>query len=345
MAGYLPIPISIHEALEQDFAWIDVRSEGEYAQAHVPGAINAPVLNNEQRHLVGIRYKQNGSTAAVRLGLQLVGPHFESYFDRLLELSKNRPVLLHCWRGGLRSHIASTLLAWNNQPVYLLQGGYKAYRSWALETLQHPPKMRVLGGHTGSGKTEILHRLQSEGIPVLDLEGLAHHKGSAFGGLGQKPQPSNEHFENLLAIALHWHKRLNPGRELWVENESRNIGKCALPNGFYEALHSAPVLALEVPQEQRAQRLLVEYGHFDRADLSEKTAALQRRMGPQHEKAAQEALAAGDMLGWMNILLDYYDKAYEHGRLGREIASQNFDWNQTEASFEALKKRIHETRE
>jgi len=345
MAGYLPIPISLEEALSGDYAWIDVRSEGEYAQAHIPGAVNAPVLNNDHRHQVGLRYKQNGSTAAVRLGLQLMGPEFDRYFDQLLSLSKNRPVLIHCWRGGLRSHIASTLLAWNNQPVHLLTGGYKTYRTWALEQLQHPPAMRVLGGHTGSGKTELLHRLQAAGIPALDLEGLAHHKGSAFGGLGQKEQPSNEQFENTLALTLWWHQRLNGTAPIWVENESRNIGKCALPNGFYKALSEAPVLAVEVSREQRAERLLVEYGHFDKALLSEKTAALQRRMGPQHEKAAQEALAEDRMMDWMLILLDYYDKAYEHGRLGRNIESQEFDWSQTEASFEALLKRIHETRE
>ena len=345
MAGYLPIPISLEEALSGDYAWIDVRSEGEYAQAHIPGAINAPVLNNDHRHQVGLRYKQNGSTAAVRLGLQLMGPEFDRYFDQLLSLSKNRPVLIHCWRGGLRSHIASTLLAWNNQPVHLLTGGYKTYRTWALEQLQHAPAMRVLGGHTGSGKTELLHRLQAEGIPALDLEGLAHHKGSAFGGLGQKEQPSNEQFENTLALALWWHRRLNGTAPIWVENESRNIGKCALPNGFYRSLSEAPVLAVEVSREQRAERLLNEYGHFDKALLSEKTAALQRRMGPQHEKAAQEALAENRMMDWMLILLDYYDKAYEHGRLGRNIESQEFDWSQTEASFEALLKKIHETRE
>jgi tRNA 2-selenouridine synthase len=345
MAGYLPTPISLEDALGGDFAWVDVRSEGEFAHARVPGAINAPVLNNEQRHLVGLRYKQNGSTAAVRLGLQLVGPEFDRYFDRLLELSKNRPVLMHCWRGGLRSHIASTLLAWNNQPVYLLQGGYKAYRTWALERVNHPPEMMVLGGHTGSGKTEILQRLQTEGVPTLDLEGLAHHKGSAFGGLGQKEQPSNEQFENTLALALWWHQRLNAAAPIWVENESRNIGKCALPNGFFKALSEAPVLALGVSRAQRADRLLNEYGHFDKALLSEKTAALQRRLGPQHEKAAQEALAEGRMMDWMLILLDYYDKAYEHGRLGRNIEAIEFDWSQTEASFEALLKKIHETRE
>lgn len=179
---------------------IDVRSPAEFAHAHFPNAQNLPLLNNEERAIVGTTYKHEGNQTAVLKGYELVGHKFSDYIKLAIKIAPNKKVNIYCWRGGLRSNIMAFVLHTAGFEVNLLQGGYKKYRNWVLETLEQPKQIKIVGGKTGSGKTYVLHQLKMLNQQIIDLEGLAHHKGSAFGSLGQAPQPSIEMFENNLAI-------------------------------------------------------------------------------------------------------------------------------------------------
>jgi tRNA 2-selenouridine synthase len=328
--------LSIEEALSQSgrFVWIDVRSESEYSRAHIPGAVNLPLLNDEERAAVGTTYKHEGREAAVQLGLRLIGPKFETYYVELLALVKSseKKPLLYCWRGGLRSQIASTLIQWSGLHAHMIFGGYRSFRQWVFPTLAQPRNYIVISGHTGTGKTEILHLLREQNSQVVDLEGLANHKGSALGALGLPPQPKNEHFENLVAMSLFQCQTQAP---VFVENESRMIGKCAIPQGLWDAMQLAKHIELDVVRETRIERIMGEYGGFPINDLIEQTQKLRKRLGGQHEQAAIEALKNGDIKRWIEILLVYYDKSYRHFLEKNEIPIQKmtWDWNQKESSL------------
>jgi tRNA 2-selenouridine synthase len=220
---------------------IDVRSPAEFEHAHIPHALNLPLFDNEQRALIGTTYKKQSREAAIKVGLPLFGtkmlpmietveawikdiPMIETVEawikDRQKENDLTKPTIyVHCWRGGMRSAAVAWLLDLYGYKVIQLTGGYKAYRNWVLAQFTIPYSLKVLGGYTGSGKTEILHALQEKNYAVIDLEGLAHHKGSAYGAIGQLPQPSQEMFENIVAEKL---LEVNKKQKsIWIE--SRNV--------------------------------------------------------------------------------------------------------------------------
>lgn len=305
---------------------LDARSEKEFDRGHIPGAVSFPLLNNEHRHEVGTIYKKEGRQAAVLKGFELVGPLFHDLAKRAMALSAGRPVFIYCWRGGMRSNIMAWLLQMAGLKVTLLKGGYKAYRSRVPEYLLSPLPMVVLGGKTGSGKTEILKLLKDSGEQVIDLEALASHKGSAFGLLGMPPQPSQEQFENLLAAEV---QKLDPKREVWLENESRLIGRIVLPSTLYEAMRLAPVVEVSVDRRQREVRIQNEYCVFPASELAEHTGRIKKRLGPQHLKQALRFLDEGDKDAWLQIVLDYYDKTYAHANSQRDpktVVAVDFDW-------------------
>lgn len=289
----------------------DVRSEKEFGEGHIPGARNLPLLNNEHRAIVGTEYKHNGQEAAIRKGWDLAGPALGQLYRQARKWMKDAPLLLHCWRGGMRSEIAAWVSAFGGGEVYVLEGGYKAYRHHILAALlQTPPLLQVIGGKTGAGKTDYLKQLAGQGEQVIDLEGLAHHKGSSFGALGQEPQPSQEQFENNLAEAL---LACNPERPVWLEFESRTIGRMVLPETLFHAMLAAPMTVLDVPDEVRIRRLLREYGGFPVPDLEAATLRIAKRLGGQHVARALQALHTGDLETWMRVCLQYYDKTYSYG--------------------------------
>ncbi|HXV98610.1 MAG TPA: tRNA 2-selenouridine(34) synthase MnmH, partial [Anaerolineae bacterium] len=227
---------------------IDVRSEAEYAKGHIPGSINIPLLTNEQRVQVGTLYKQMGREAAVMKGFQLVGPQFYDRFKAMRKLAHEQELRIYCWRGGMRSNIMAWMMNLAEYRVHVLQGGYKAWRQYAHELFAQSWQWTILAGKTGVGKTALLRQLALRGEQVLDFEQLANHKGSAFGHLGQEPQPTVEHFENLLAWKL---KDMDIGQPIWIENESRFIGKVRIPDAlFNQAIHS-PVVEVERHDEER----------------------------------------------------------------------------------------------
>ncbi len=212
----MPEPLAIDAFLAESGTVVDVRSPAEFSQGHIPGALNLPLFPDSERAEVGTLYRHAGRLAAVRRGLALVGPRLETLAEGLLAAHGRNPgqtLRLHCWRGGLRSASMAWLATTLGLPVVVLAGGYKAYRQWVLSLMERPWPIRLLGGRTGAGKTELLLALGAKGVAVVDLEGLAHHRGSSFGGLGLPPQPSVEHFENRLALALQRHRG---APEIWL---------------------------------------------------------------------------------------------------------------------------------
>lgn len=286
---------------------LDVRSEGEYIQGHWPGSFNIPLFNNLERAEIGTIYKKSGKEKAVLRGLEITGPKLAYFVGESKKIAVNGQLLVHCWRGGMRSGSFAWLLQTAGMKVHTLLGGYKNYRQWVLQLFQKPVALLVLGGETGSGKTEMLNELMKMGEQVIDLEALARHKGSAFGAIGESPQPSSEQFENNLADC--WHK-LDPNRRVWVEDESHSIGKVFLPDELWKKMKKAPIVRVQVSKEKRIGRLLEDYGSSDPALLEECILKIQKRLGGQATKEALNSLKAGDLTKVAEISLDYYDKAY-----------------------------------
>lgn len=292
-----------------DRVLLDVRTPAEYEAGHIVGARNLPLFSNAERAEVGTLYKQTGPDQAFLRGLDFAGARMRWYVERARELAPERRVLLHCWRGGQRSGSLGWLLQQAGFDVRILRGGYKAYRTYLHEQVgTFPQPILVLGGHTGSGKTRILHALAARGATVLDLEALARHKGSAFGALGEAEQPTVEQFENDLFAAL---EKLPHDQPVWMENESRSIGRVYLPQPFWARLQAAPLLHLEMPLDWRVQNLVEDYADFPPEELSLAFQRITKRLGGQHVKAAVAAIEAGDFATAARIALHYYDKAYD----------------------------------
>ncbi len=309
------LPVETFLPLTGRLPLVDVRSPKEFAQGHIPGAVSIPLFSDEERAAVGIRYKQGGNENAVLLGLEIVGPKMADFARKAKRLARNKEILVHCWRGGMRSASMAWLFETAGLKTYILEGGYKAYRRFIREQFSRPVKMIVLGGYTGSGKTDILLALQKSGEQFLDLEGISHHKGSAFGQLGQQEQPTNEQFENDLADS--WRK-FDFDRPVWMEDESRMLGRCGIPDPLFRKMRSSKLIKIIVPKPEREKRLVREYGNFDKADLLESVEKIRQRLGGLATGQAIEAIKAGDLLTTADLTLRYYDKAYHHGNENRD---------------------------
>jgi len=297
-------------SLRKDLPVVDVRSEGEFGEGHIPGAINIPILNNEERKEVGTDYKKKGQKDAIMTGFRLIGPRLTSIIEHAEQVAEGKELLVHCWRGGMRSNYFCQFVTMARLKAKSLSGGYKTYRHAALESFKLPLKLKVIGGSTGSGKTEVLRALAGRGEQVLDLELLAHHKGSVFGGLMQPKQPTTEQFQNNLFEQI---MRLDTSRTVWIEDESLAIGRIFLPLDFWNTMSDSPVVEIDVDRGMRIERLVKEYGPADRDEFLELMGKIVKRLGGQHYNAAREKLLAGDMHSTIEILLTYYDKAYQFG--------------------------------
>lgn len=303
--------LPVAEFIASDLPIADVRSPREFAQGHIPGAHPLPLFTDEERAIVGTLYKQQGRDAAVHEGLRIVGPKLTAIVENARGIAPDGRIRVHCWRGGERSGSVAWLLDKSGfGEVLTLKGGYKAFRNHALASFAAPVDLRVLGGYTGTGKTGTLRDLRERGEQVIDLEGLAHHKGSSYGAIGEAPQPTTEHFENLLWNALRQHDVKRP---LWVEDESQMIGRVKIPGPFFEQMRTALLFFVETPREERAARLVADYGRYPKELLAEATKRIEKRIGPQHCKAALAALDAGDLFAVAMITLIYYDKTYLRG--------------------------------
>lgn len=304
--------VDIQEFLElsKSIPIVDARSESEFESGHIPNAHNIPILNNEQRKIVGTLYKQNGREAAVYKGLELLGPNMSTRLKQGVKIAQNGQVLVHCWRGGMRSEFFAFLLKFYGLQPILLKGGYKSFRGKVHDTFNNSLQIIVLGGRTGSGKTILLEKLKELGEQIIDLEQLANHRGSSFGGLGMEVQPTQEQFENDLYDCL---SKLDPNRIVWIEDENRTIGRIVIPEAIWSQMKSAKKIYLDRDFDERIDQIMTDYSGFSKENLIHSMNRIGKRLGPQHVKKAIEYLENGEIREAFKMALVYYDKAYIYG--------------------------------
>lgn len=328
-------------AQSQGHLTIDVRSPKEFKKGHIPHAVNLPLFTDEERAIVGTLYKLQGRNEAVEAGLEIVGPKMADFVRFVKPLAKENKIFVHCWRGGMRSGSMAWLFDTMGYEVCTLKSGYKAYRNLVLEEIARPAKYVVIGGRTGSGKTELLHRLRERGEQILDLERLANHKGSSFGALGEKPQPSTEQFENDLHLAM---SKLDLHKTIWLEDESKNVGKCSITNELWANMCKAPLKVLDIPLELRVARLVKDYGEMPREGLEDAIRRIERRLGNEAMKDALYNLMEKNLAEVVRITLHYYDKAYDHSldiKETKDISILPFETDDTDLIADTLLKQKH----
>jgi len=313
---------------------IDVRSPAEYKHAHIPGAFSLPLFTDEERKIVGTTYKQESREKAIKIGLEFFGPKMKKMVEDIESLVSNWQVsnkgddrlpipnrlLIYCWRGGMRSAGVAWLMDLYGFKVYTLAGGYKKFRNYVLETFKLPFNFKILGGYTGSGKTELLKTLQQKGEKFIDLEGIANHKGSAFGNIGMPAQPGQEMFENLLAQELQHMSKENSyvsdssftddNSHIWLEDESQRIGLVNIPTDIWKAMRQSPLYFLEIPFEKRLEHITQEYGQLNKQRIIDAIGRIKEKLGGLNAKNAIQLLEEGNIDQGFHILLKYYDKFY-----------------------------------
>ena len=320
------LKIDLQKALRQRHEgalFIDCRTPSEFAETTIPGAVNVPLFDDAQRAQVGLLYKEEGPGPARRLAVDLVSPRIPAMIRQVDELlgDRRRPIVVFCWRGGMRSRALTTFLDLAGFSARQLTGGHKAFRAEVRDFLATGEwgRLFVLRGLTGVGKTRVLHRLRDEGYPVLDLEGLANHRGSAFGALGQGEQPSQKTFEARLWDAL---RNIPADAYALAEGESKHIGKVVLPPRVYDALQQETSLWLDASLDYRIQVILQEYpvDKIPREAFIPPIIALKRRLGGE---AVERLLALLQAEKWRELVADlmtlYYDPLYFHTHPDRRI--------------------------
>ena len=305
---------------------IDVRSPGEHYKGNMPNSLNIPLFDNEERSIVGTVYKNYGREKAVIQGLDFLADKIDNMVNKLFEalnIYKSKKVgsqieepslKIYCARGGMRSQSISWLLEKYNQRNITLRDGYKSYRKWALESFNQEWRINLIGGKTGTGKTKLLKLLDENNYQIIDLEGLACHRGSTFGGIGMKEQPSNEQFENNIAEKLKGFKKSN---KIFVEAESANIGRCKIPHEFFSQMKSAERIEIKKSESNRLDELIKTYSIYEEKDLIEAVLRIKKRLGPQRTKIAIESIKNEDWRSVCKSVLEYYDKCYEYEKTGK----------------------------
>ena len=318
---------------------IDVRSPGEYYKGHMPNSINIPLFDNDERAIIGTIYKKEGRKKAVIEGLKFFEKKLELLLDNLFmiidshkinhtENNEDAYIKIYCSRGGMRSQSIAWLLEKYKLKPITLKGGYKTYRRWILDCFSKNWNILIIGGKTGSGKTRLLSLLEKYKYQTIDLEGFAHHRGSTFGGLGMKEQPSNEQFENKIAEKLYSFKTMN---NIFVEAESANIGKCKIPHEFFNQMKKSRRIEIIRSESNRLEELIDTYSSFKKDELKDAVQRIKKRLGPQRTKIALESI---DNAKWDLVcrsVLDYYDRCYEYEKVGKEnitlldLTDKNYD--------------------
>ncbi len=287
---------------------IDVRTPAEFAAGHIPGALNIPLFSNEERAEVGTLYVRVSREKALLRGLEFVGPKLASFVTEAYKLSKKKPLYIYCWRGGMRSGSMAQLFRAAGIRTIVLKGGYKAYRQSFSKLLANKPwQLAILGGKTGCGKTDILHYMDKTGHQVIDLEGLANNKGSAFGYLGEEAQPTTEHFANLVHEKM---RTFDPARPVWAEAESPSIGRVYIPLDFYQKMLGGKCIQLDMDIDLRVQNIMKDYGHFDTEALADCFKRVEKRLGFEATARAVEHVEKREAREAILIGMHYYDKGY-----------------------------------
>lgn len=309
-------PIAIEQLIRRTSpsVIIDVRSPEEYRHAHYPGAVSLPLFDDDERAEIGTLYKRRGKQEAIKRGLEFFGPKMRSIVqetETILKQHPNHQLVVHCWRGGMRSSAVAWLLDLYGFKIDLLEGGYKKFRTWVLKQFEFAYPLIVLGGFTGSGKTEIL-KVFAPQHPVIDLEELAQHRGSAFGNLDSHHQDSTEQFENNLALALYGLRQQNKNNEkIWIESESSRIGNVRIPHLFFDQMKTAERIDIHIPFEKRLDFILNDYGNYDKEAIIAATHRIEKRLGGLNAQMIVDAVQHDDLKAAFGLLLKYYDKAYE----------------------------------
>jgi len=346
-----PAVLSFNEilpVLNQFDTIIDARSESEFALDHIPGAINCPVLNDEERILVGTTYKQINAFEAKKIGAPLVARNVARHIETLwADKPREWKPLVYCWRGGNRSGSMAHILSKVGWPVVQLDGGYKTYRAHVSNALENPPELqwRVVCGTTGSGKSRLLETLDRIGAQVLDLERLAAHRGSVLGNLPHAPQPTQKMFESRIWDKL---RGFDPDKPVFVESESKKVGNLLVPDAVISRMRASPCIALTLSRPNRVRLLMEDYRHFtdDPASLNAQLAHLVPLHGHAKIQAWHELANSGSMPELVDQLLaEHYDPAYL-----RSIARNFIQFRQAEAlelddigpaDFVAAARRLH----
>ena len=305
---------------------IDVRSPSEYYKGNLPNSINIPLFDDEERSIIGTIYKKHGREKAVIRGLEFVANNIENIVNNCIEALnfyisnnnnskfENLTIKIYCARGGMRSFSISWLLEKFNLKNITLKGGYKTYRKWTLDSFNKDWQLVVIGGKTGTGKTKLIRLLEDNNYQIIDLEGLASHRGSTFGGLGMKKQPSNEQFENLIAEKL---KSYCQNKKVFVEAESANIGKCKIPHEFFRQMKNAERIEIIKSESNRLDELIKTYSIYKEQELIEAVMRIKKRLGPQRTKVALDSIKNKDWKSVCKAVLEYYDKCYEYEKIGK----------------------------
>lgn len=314
---------------------IDARSENEYAEDHLPGAVNWPTLDNEERQAIGTTYKQLNAFEAKKRGAALAARNISRHIEReVIDRPKDWKPLTYCWRGGKRSGSLSLILSEIGFRVTIIEGGYKAFRAALLQDIARLAPLfdwRVICGTTGSGKTRLLQALAGAGAQVLDLEALANHRSSVLGAIPGVPQPSQKQFDTRIWDAL---RRLDPARPVYVESESKKVGNVAIPATLIDAMRAAPCLNLVLPDEERVALLLEDYDFFvqNKDAFCDRLDALTEIKGRQVVDGWKAAVRAGRIQDVVrDLLLSHYDPVYRQSMArnfrqfaqARDIAPQN----------------------
>jgi tRNA 2-selenouridine synthase len=305
--------VTVEEALKKGFKLVDVRTKEEFEEFHIPGAINVPLFTKEEREEVSKVYYERGEKEARLFALKLVGPKLYEIVSRIREVKeKNGQVAVYCWRGGMRSLAVATICNLTGIHVFRLKGGYRAFRQFILrriEEISENLKVVVLYGPTGVGKTRILRELKEEGYPVIDLEGLAGHRGSVFGGIGLT-QPSQKMFDSLLWQEL---EKFKNSPYVLVEGESKKIGKLFIPEPFWRAMERGKKLLLTLPLEERVKVSMKDYGvgKFPPEVYLRALSRIKKILGDEkyaHIRALIEAENYEEAV--RELMVNYYDKLY-----------------------------------
>jgi len=293
---------------------IDARSEGEFAEDHLPNAINWPSLNNEERQLVGTEYKQISAFDAKKRGAALVAKNIARHLEReVIHKPRDWQPLVYCWRGGKRSGSLAHILDQIGFSVTLVDGGYKAFRAALVADLPQLAAQfdyRVICGTTGSGKTRLLQALAALGAQVLDLEALANHRSSVLGLIPGKPQPTQKAYDSLIWAAL---KSFDAGRPVYIESESKKVGNVVIPEGLITAMRAAPCLQIELPEDDRVALLLEDYDFFvqDIEFFCDRLGALTQARGKEVVQDWQARSRSGDVASVVReLLVKHYDPVY-----------------------------------
>lgn len=300
-----------------DTSVVDVRSPGEYAQGHIPGAISVPLFTDEERAIVGTLYKQQGRTIAIERGLEFATKKADTLANAISDAAGDSTFVIHCWRGGMRSRGMARLCDQRNLKPKLLNGGYKAFRQSVLKSFEQHRFIILLAGKTGTGKTILLKKLSDAGEQTIDLEGLAVHRGSVFGAIPGRQQPTTEQFENQLFPQ--W-QQLNPQRPVWIEGENQAIGRVHVPQHLFKQMVAAPIALVEADRESRIKFLLEDYETVSKEYLIEAVQRLKKRLGGLRLQQAIDAIQTGNRHEFANLTLDYYDKSY-----GKALQHRNPD--------------------